>query len=147
MKNSIWRCLTTTGTPMLKIRRSRDRLILDMGIPIPGKDGLYIETGPDSLYSFYMTFHVNIGDFPHFHCFKHLLCLDQWVGRQVSGFCLVCFGHYRGCTNTDRYGVIKHNWHSSCFIGSSIFGGNSPYKRSLWTCWRISLRYVYFMPL
>ena len=31
---------------MLKIRRSRDRLIFNMGIPIPGKDGLYSETGP-----------------------------------------------------------------------------------------------------
>ena len=31
---------------MLKVRRSRDRLIFNMGIPIPGKDGLYIETGP-----------------------------------------------------------------------------------------------------
>ena len=31
---------------MLKIRRSRDRLIFSMGIPIPGKDGLYIATGP-----------------------------------------------------------------------------------------------------
>ena len=31
---------------MLKIRRSHDRLIFTMGIPIPGKDGLYIETGP-----------------------------------------------------------------------------------------------------
>ena len=31
---------------MLKIRRSRDRLIFSMGIPILGKDGLYIETGP-----------------------------------------------------------------------------------------------------
>ena len=30
---------------MLKIRRSRDRLIFNMGIPIPGKDGLYIEPG------------------------------------------------------------------------------------------------------
>ena len=29
---------------MLKIRRSCDR-IFNMGIPIPGKDGLYIETG------------------------------------------------------------------------------------------------------
>ena len=28
---------------MLKIRRSRDRLILNMGIPIHGKDGLYME--------------------------------------------------------------------------------------------------------
>ena len=34
---------------MLKIRRSRDRLIFNMGIPIPGKDGHYIETGVASL--------------------------------------------------------------------------------------------------
>ena len=31
---------------MLKIRRSRDRLIFNMDIPIPGKDGFYIEMGP-----------------------------------------------------------------------------------------------------
>ena len=31
---------------MLKIRRSRDRLIFSMGLPIPGKHGLYMETGP-----------------------------------------------------------------------------------------------------
>ena len=31
---------------MLKIRRSHDRLIVNMGIPIPGKDSLYIEMGP-----------------------------------------------------------------------------------------------------
>ena len=31
---------------MLKIRWSCDRLIFNMEIPIPGKDGLYIETGP-----------------------------------------------------------------------------------------------------
>ena len=37
--------LTSIGIPVLKIRRSRDRLIFKMGIPIPGKDGLYIETG------------------------------------------------------------------------------------------------------
>ena len=30
---------------MLKIRRSHERLIFKMGIPIPGKDDLYIETG------------------------------------------------------------------------------------------------------
>ena len=34
------------GISMLKIRRSRDRLIFNMRIPIPGKDGLYIERGP-----------------------------------------------------------------------------------------------------
>ena len=32
--------------PKLKIRRSCDRLIFNMGIPILWKDGLYIETGP-----------------------------------------------------------------------------------------------------
>ena len=31
---------------MLKIRRSFDRLVFNMGIPIPRKDGLYIEMGP-----------------------------------------------------------------------------------------------------
>ena len=30
---------------MLKIRRSRDRIIFHIGISIPGKDGVYIETG------------------------------------------------------------------------------------------------------
>ena len=31
---------------MLNIRRSRDRRIFHMGIPIPGKDSLYIKMGP-----------------------------------------------------------------------------------------------------
>ena len=31
---------------MLKKRRSHDSLIFNMEIPIPGKDGLYIEMGP-----------------------------------------------------------------------------------------------------
>ena len=44
---SIERCrLTSIVIPMLKTRRSRNRLIFNMGIPIPGKDGLYIEIGP-----------------------------------------------------------------------------------------------------
>ena len=32
--------------PHVKIRRSRDHIIFNMGIPIPGKDGLYTGTGP-----------------------------------------------------------------------------------------------------
>ena len=36
---------------MLEIRWSCDHLIFKMGIPIPGKDDLYIETGPDVLPS------------------------------------------------------------------------------------------------
>ena len=44
---SILKCrLTSIRILMLKIRRSRDRLIFNMESPIPGKDGLYIETGP-----------------------------------------------------------------------------------------------------
>ena len=35
--------------PMLKIRRPTDRLIFNMGIPIPGKTVFYIETGPRQL--------------------------------------------------------------------------------------------------
>ena len=47
---SILRCrLSSIGIPMLKIRRFRDRLIFNMGIPIPGKDGIYNETGPSFL--------------------------------------------------------------------------------------------------
>ena len=46
-QGSVSRCrLTSIGIPMLKIRQSHDRLIFNMGIPIPGKDGLYIDTGP-----------------------------------------------------------------------------------------------------
>ena len=36
--------------PMLKIRRPTDRLIFNMGIPIPAKTVFYIETGPWSLW-------------------------------------------------------------------------------------------------
>ena len=49
---------------MLKIRRSPDRLIFNIGIPIAGKDGLYIETGPSQAASgaipvwLWMPFHV-----------------------------------------------------------------------------------------
>ena len=31
---------------MLKIRQSLDRLTFNMGIPIPRKEGIYIEMGP-----------------------------------------------------------------------------------------------------
>ena len=44
---SIWKGrLTSIGILMLKIRRSHDRLIFNMGISIPRKDGLYIEKRP-----------------------------------------------------------------------------------------------------
>ena len=46
--------------PMLKIRRPNGRLIFNMGIPIPGKDGLYIETGP-CWRKLYTRIHVSFG--------------------------------------------------------------------------------------
>ena len=42
--------------PMLKIRRPNGRLIFNMGIPIPGKDGLYIETGPWKSWGFMVKY-------------------------------------------------------------------------------------------
>ena len=42
-------CVASIGTHMLNIRQSRECLIL-MGIPIPGGDGLYIETVPRGIY-------------------------------------------------------------------------------------------------
>ena len=44
---SISRCrLISIGIPMLKIRRSWDRLFRNMGIPTPGKDGFKSKWGP-----------------------------------------------------------------------------------------------------
>ena len=44
------RCvLTSILIPIIKIRRSHDCLIFIMGIPLPGKDGHYSETGNRSL--------------------------------------------------------------------------------------------------
>ena len=34
---------------MFKIKRSRDRQIINMRIPIPGKGSLYVDTGPKIL--------------------------------------------------------------------------------------------------
>ena len=42
---------------MLNIRGSHDRLIFNMGIPTPGKDGLYIETGPKPGFEPMMTYY------------------------------------------------------------------------------------------
>ena len=56
---SIQRCrFTKIRIPMLKIRRSSDRLIFNMGIAIPGKDGLYVETGPWCLIIYNTVVHL-----------------------------------------------------------------------------------------
>ena len=68
LKNEIWGCFnikclfTRIRIPMLKIRRSRDRLIFNMGIPIPGRIS-YIAASPwITLYNTCLiirTVHVN----------------------------------------------------------------------------------------
>ena len=45
------------GIPVLKIRRSRDRLIFNMGIPIiMVRRHLYMETGPSAVYTYTATY-------------------------------------------------------------------------------------------
>ena len=51
--------------PMLKIRRPNGRLIFNMGIPIPGKDGLYIETGPRCLLPYGVTRQHRVNTLEH----------------------------------------------------------------------------------
>ena len=46
------------GFPILKIRRSLDHLIFNMGIPILVRWHLYIETGPRSILVQIMVFHM-----------------------------------------------------------------------------------------
>ena len=41
------------GIPMLKIRRSHDRLIFNMGIPIPGKKVFILKRGPGDCFVHY----------------------------------------------------------------------------------------------
>ena len=57
-------CLTGIGISMLKIRRSHDSLIFNLGIPISGKDGLYIETGPSSSRAM-RSLHISSAIFNH----------------------------------------------------------------------------------
>ena len=46
-------CLTSIGIPMLKIRRSCDPLIFNMGIPIPGKTVFILKQDPGSYCWYY----------------------------------------------------------------------------------------------
>ena len=43
-----WCCLTSIRIPMLKIRLLQDRLIFNMGIPIPGKTVFILRLAPDA---------------------------------------------------------------------------------------------------
>ena len=58
-ESSQYKDVVSIGIPMSKVRRSRNRLIFNMGIPITGKDGLHIETGPWSFYFSDLCWAVN----------------------------------------------------------------------------------------
>ena len=76
------RCLSNIGILMLKTRRSRDCLIFNMGIPIPGKEGLYIETRPWSVW-----FHgIQMAPLDLYHYHWHYLnqCWYDWL-TQICG--------------------------------------------------------------
>ena len=47
---------TSIGIPIWKIRRSRDRLIFNMGIPYPGKTVFILRRGPGLCYPYYLRF-------------------------------------------------------------------------------------------
>ena len=54
---SIWRLsFPGMGIPMLKVRRSRDRLIFNIGIPILVRRHLYIETAPRTSTAMVLTY-------------------------------------------------------------------------------------------
>ena len=88
---------------MLKIRRSHDSLIFNMGIPIPGKDGLYIETGH---WRWAVTLSAALPSF------EILQWLNIWVINstdQADSFCYVARVALSGCLlwdtryDTDRF--------------------------------------------
>ena len=62
---------------MLKIRRSRDRLIFNMGIPIRGKSGLYImRRDPGVIMEYFLS--------PFFTRLTLVISLCRWVTYGTS---------------------------------------------------------------
>ena len=65
---------------MLKIRQSCDHLILNMGILIPGKDSLYIETGPRCLrHEQVIIYHIIVWDEITSPCSSYLGPVSLWI--------------------------------------------------------------------
>ena len=64
---------------MLKIRRSRNHLIFNMGIPIPGKEGLHIETGPWFLRDAPMACCGGFGTMLHHNQWQSVLIINLYI--------------------------------------------------------------------
>ena len=104
---SIWRCrITSIGIPMLKIRRSHECLIFNMGIPIPGKDGFYIEAGPS-----YTNYTWNRFCYAHdIVCYEMIQCDLPKSNNQLSLFDFSC-----ACDKKPKLWIfpININWLSN----------------------------------
>ena len=113
------------GIPMFKIRRSRDRLIFNMGIPILLRWHLYIEMAP--WYHLMQLIHLRV-------VLEKVLCLKNKILNEsmreflkgISLFqqlcydctsCLLCLWLKNGLT---RHALVtrKHQWTGSSLQGS-----------------------------
>ena len=88
--DSIWRCrLISIGIPIVEIRRPYDHLISTMGIPIPGRWHLYIESGPRTVW------HV----LPP--CWLNGITLYHTVRCRCRLLC--CFSHLKGLQRNNKF--------------------------------------------
>ena len=87
-EGSIWRChLTSIGNPIVKIRRSYDRLISTMGFAILARWQLYIESGPGYLHLvqtcrwyFVWRMHENMSPYTDYRLNANYEPNASWVG-------------------------------------------------------------------
>ena len=116
---------------MLKIRRSHDRLIFNMGISIPGKDGLCIETGPCFPPSLISSLVSETHEPSQNVLFLFLLLFIYWSTYSCASICCVLFltrpGGIKfniltlGVMDFYYWGwtlpvVIQHNANASCYV-------------------------------
>ena len=137
---------------MLKIRQSHDHLILNMGIPILGKDSLYIEMGPRAplpigqqslwwhfqfikfLFQYYVIwYHVRFGSLIWLlissgfqHCFYLFLFLTSFLVHKVylcnGNLPVIMSRSYRQVSNIRRTLVGNKIVDHSDVIGASPVG-------------------------
>ena len=113
--------------PHVKVRRSLERLILNMGTPIPGKT-VYIETGPWLLHS---SGHQQACDYFHWDIFRVIMSA---MASQTTGVSIV---YSTVCSGTEQR---KHQSSASlAFMNSSHKGlerrKKFPFDDVIMDCW------------
>ena len=118
-RQAIWRLsryknVVSIGIPMLQIRQSRDHYIFNMGIPIPGKDNLYIDTGPGCLFciEFTMLYYTTNRQHQYFPAIIEgtVTCVIYVKASTHEGHLL-----YLGCCQNVVDHVISPFWHKMIF--------------------------------